>query len=216
MDDKILEAIALLSNSKSKKRESGAKRLRKLESPLVGQELLKTLEKEVLDTRTWSTQYHLILALGHSKYQPALSFLTGLANKEIERTILYMGLGDSIFRLSILSCSIESSLDLIHSFNNYNLTYGAYQALAMLRLVPEDISIKEIIRIGSDPKGAEIVQGYPNDKTGLRKWVASASAGWKDELKIDFLNDCEKIQDQHLIMAVDSARKGKYIKWSPY
>ncbi|MFT7037071.1 MAG: hypothetical protein ACJA2S_005613 [Cyclobacteriaceae bacterium] len=216
MDEKIKDAIELLNNSKSKKRESGAKRLRKLASPLAGQELLKTLENEVLDTRTWSTQYHLILALGHSNYQPALTFLTELAKKEIDATILYMGLGDSIFRLSILSSSIESSLDLIHSFNNYRLTYGAYQALAILRLVPEDISIKEIIRIGSDPKGAEIVKGHPNDKTGLRKWVASASAGWKDELKTDFLNECEEIKDQHLTMAVESARKGEYVKWSPY
>jgi hypothetical protein len=216
MDEKLKEAIELLNNSRSKKRESGAKRLRKLEALEAGQELLKTLENEVEDTRTWSTQYHLVLALGHSKYQPALPFLTELAKKEIDATILYMGLGDSIFRLSILSISIESSLDLIHSFNNYSITIGAYQALAMLRLVPEDTLIKEIIKIVSDPKGAEVVQGYPNDKTGLRKWVASASAGWKDELKTDFLDDCEEIQDQHLTMAVKSARKGKYLKWSPY
>ncbi len=216
MDDKIKEAIELLHHSTSKKRESGAKRLRKLASPLAGKELLKTLEKEVLDTRTWSTQYHLILALGHSKYQPALTNLTELAKREFDASVLYMALGDSILRLSILSSTIESALNLIHSYDNFRLTYGAYQAIAMLRLVPDEHSIKEMIRIGSDPKGAEIVRGYPNDKTGLRKWIASASAGWKDELKIDFLNDCDKIQDHHLNMAVESARIGKYVKWNPY
>lgn len=38
----------------------------------------------------------------------------------------------------------------------------------------------------------------------------------ENELKADFLNDCEKIKDEHLSMAVESARKGKYIKWNPY
>lgn len=216
MEEKVKEAIELLSNSKSKKRESGAKRLRKLESIDAGPALIQALEKEIQDKRTWSTQYHLILALGHSKFKEALPILLELAKQKYEATIIYMGLGDSIFRLSILSQSIKDTLNAIYSFDNFRITYGAFQALALLKLVPDDNVIKRIIEIGSDVKGAEIVQGYPNDKTGLRKWVASASAGWKEELKNEFLADCEKIKDQHLLIAVENSRKNKYVKWNPY
>jgi len=216
MEEKIKEAIALLSNSKSKKRESGAKRLRKLKSISAGPDLIQALEKELTDKRTWSTQYHLILAIGHSGYVDSLPKLIELAKREFEATILYMGLGDSIFRLSVISNSIKETLTKIYSFENFRITYGAFQALALLQLIPDDDVVKKIIEVGSDPRGAEIVKGYPNDETGLRKWVASASAGWKDELKNEFLSDCEKIKDQHLLMAVENSRKNKYVNWKPY
>ena len=45
MEDKIKEAIELLTNKSSKKRESGAKRLRKLDSKEAGSYLVKALEK---------------------------------------------------------------------------------------------------------------------------------------------------------------------------
>ena len=216
MKEKVKEAIELLSNSKSKKRESGAKKLRKLESLDAGPALIQALEKEIQDKRTWSTQYHLILAIGHSGFMEALQILMELAQQEFEATIIYMGLGDSIFRLSVLSKSNEETLNAIYSFDKFRRTYGAFRALALMKLLPKDNVIKRIIEIGSDPKGAEIVQGYPDDETGLRKWVASASAGWKAELKNEFLADCEKIKDQHLLMAVENSRKNKYVKWNPY
>ena len=216
LPEKLKEAIDLLHNSKSKKRESGAKRLRKLESIESGPFLLEALEKEMKDIRTWSTQYHLILALGHSKFEKALPYLKKIATEEFDATILYSSIGDSIFRLSIISETLEDTLKTIYSYDNFMITDGAFQALGQLKLIPSDEVIKEIIKICSDPKGAEIVQGSPNDQTGLRLWIVSASAGWKDELKIDFLNDCEKIKDQQLQLAVANAKKGKYIKWSPY
>lgn len=162
-----------------KKRESGAKRLRKLESIESGSFLLEALKKEMKDVRTWSTQYHLILALGHSKFEKALPCLKDIAFKEFDATILYIGLGDTMFRLSIISETIENTLKMIYSYNNFMITYGAFQALALLKVILSDKDIKEIIKVGSAPKGDEIAQGYPNDKAGLRKWIATASAGWK-------------------------------------
>ncbi|MGL1956834.1 MAG: hypothetical protein OCD00_05895 [Colwellia sp.] len=216
MSEKIQEGLELLKNPKSKKRESGAKKLRKLESIEAGEALLNTLKNELDDKRTWSTQYHLILAIGHSKYEPALTFLKELVQQDFEATIIYMALGDSIFRLSILSNSVETSLEEIHRLNDYRIFDGAYQALAMLKLIPDDKSIKQIISIAQDPKGTELVKTHPNDQVGLRKWVASASAGWKNELKDDFLIECDQLGDQHLLMAVEGSRKGKYVKWNPY
>ena len=55
-EEKLDEAIALLDLPRSKKPESGAKRLRKLADHRAGKALLAALEKEVLDPRTWSAQ----------------------------------------------------------------------------------------------------------------------------------------------------------------
>ncbi|MCC6700686.1 MAG: hypothetical protein IT221_04135 [Fluviicola sp.] len=216
MEEKVKEAIELLSNAKSVKRLSGAKRLLKLSNVEAGPSLLKALENEMKDSRTWSCQYQMILALGHSKFQKGLPYLLELAKKDYDATILFSGLGDSIFRLSILTDTVDNSLKLIYQYNNYMLTNGAFRALAMLRIIPEDNVVKEIISKGIDPNATEAIQGYPNDQRGLRLWVAAASAGWKDELKESFLNDCKRINDSQLSLAIENSLKGKYIKWSPY
>jgi HEAT repeat protein len=72
---RFAEAVELLSNPKALKRESGAKRLRKLGIPESGEVLFQALQKELKDKRTWSTQYHLLIALGVVKYEAALPFL---------------------------------------------------------------------------------------------------------------------------------------------
>ncbi len=216
MDKNLLEALELLKNSKSKKRESGAKRLRKLESINAGFELTQALEKEIKNPRTWSTQYHLILAIGHSKYQDALPLLTDLAKRDFDASILSIGLGDSIFRLSIISKSIAESLNDIYAFDKHKLTHGAFRALALLRLVPDELTIKEIIKRGLNPHAIEDVKEYPNDKRGLRLWVAAASSGWKKEHKSDFLKECKGIKDNLLALAVENSMKNEYVKWNPY
>ena len=47
LNDKLREAVELLKNTKSKKRESGAKRLRKLSNEEAGPYLLDALKKEM-------------------------------------------------------------------------------------------------------------------------------------------------------------------------
>ncbi|MBF6079047.1 hypothetical protein IU498_30935 [Nocardia beijingensis] len=58
------EALALLPGSLSARRRRGAKRLRALADPTTAARVRAVLEREVLDKRTWETQYQLIMALG--------------------------------------------------------------------------------------------------------------------------------------------------------
>ena len=215
-NNKLSEAIELLGNSKSKKRESGAKRLRKLADIEAGSALLAALKKEMKDKRTWACQYHMILALGFCSYEESLPYLLELGGEEFNATILYRGIGDAIFRLSLLDNTIESSIEKVCSFDNFKLMAGAFTALAMLQMIPNDQYIKKIIKLARDPRAAQEVRGHPRDNVGFRKWVATASAGWKDELKRDFLNECLEFDDQHLKLAANSALLGKYEKWLPY
>jgi hypothetical protein len=82
-----------------------------------------------------------------------------------------------------------------------------------LKIVPNDATIQSIIAVASQPEHVDHVRGYPGDKSGLRYWVAVASAGWKTELVNDFLAECLLISNTSLKHAAESALRRKYVKW---
>jgi hypothetical protein len=210
---KLAEAIELLNNSKSLKRESAAKRLRKMCIPESGEALLQALQKEVKDKRTWSTQYHLIAALGVVGYQEALPFLWDLTSRDLHAAILYLALGDAIFRLSLRKKPAAEVWEEVLQTHNSMFLNGALRAIALLKLVPNDATIQSIIAVASQPEHVDDVRGYPGDRSGLRYWVAVASAGWKTELVNDFLSECLLISNTSLKHAAESALRRKYVKW---
>ena len=79
---KIEDSIALLTHKRSPKRRSGAKKLRKLKNSKACSALFETLQKELNDSRTWETQYQMIMALGECGCKDALPFLKELVHRE--------------------------------------------------------------------------------------------------------------------------------------
>jgi hypothetical protein len=143
-------------------------------------------------------------------------FLWELARRETEHTTLYSGLGDAIVRVGRESdCDMTPVFETIKT-RRFQMIDGALRAMAMFRMVPMDTEIVELIRIAELPEAVEAVRGYPNDPTGLRKWVAAAAAGWPPELVRDFLERCSTTTDHGLKLAAEQSLKGKYVKWSPY
>lgn len=85
------------------------------------------------------------MALGECGYRRALPFLKDIAATKLEATMIYIGLGDAIVRLSR-----ESETDMVPVLKcarsgNDILADGAFRAMAMMRMVPEDRAIAEII-----------------------------------------------------------------------
>ncbi len=214
--DKFDEAIALLTHPRSAKRVSGAKRLRKLADDRAGPALLAALKKEIEDPRTWSAQFHMIYALGFCKYRPALAFLWDLAGRETENTTLYHGLGDAIVRIGRDSANDFTPVFETIATGRFELIDGALQAMALLRMIPRESEILELIRVAELPEAVEAVRGYPGDPCGLRKWVAAAAAGWPRDLVREFLERCLPSTNQGLRLAAEQSLKGKYVKWNPY
>ncbi|MEV6973227.1 hypothetical protein [Kitasatospora sp. NPDC093806] len=66
------KAVEQLGHRLSPKRRSAATRLRRLADPAAGPPLLEALEREVRDSRTWETQYQMVMALGMCGHRPAL------------------------------------------------------------------------------------------------------------------------------------------------
>jgi HEAT repeat protein len=215
--EQLDEAIDLLSHSQSKKRVSGAKRLRKLGDPAAGSALLAALRDELRDPRTWEPKYQMILALGFVGHTEAVQLLWEIAAMETGHTIIYSGLGDAIVRLSHQSPQDLTSVFEVMQSGNLSMIGGAFCAMAMLRLVANADEIPEIIRMAQNPDAEQQLQGTPKYKPGLRKWVAVAAAGWlHNELVLEFLNECEKYPVMGVDLAARDALDGKYGNWQPY
>lgn len=195
-----------LGDSRSSKRRAAAKKLRKLRATTAGPALLAALEREVRDPRTWETQYQMIMALGESGYREALPFLETLSRQSLEATMVYIGLGDAIVRLSQSGPSdLSPVLKRLRESQNPMLLDGAFRAMAMLRLVPESAEIIEIISF--------VTKLAPDD--GLRFWVAAAAPGWRGSHVNVFIEDCAQSSRPDLQEAASLARMGRYKQWKP-
>jgi hypothetical protein len=210
----LAEAVELLRNPKALKRESGAKRLRKLGLSEAGDAVFEALQQELKDKRTWSAKYHLIVTLGVLKHLPALPLLWELAAQEMEATILYLALGDALMRL-LLSDSVTpaEAWAAILRTQRPMLFDGALRAITLLKLVPDTETIRSILAVAEKPEFVEQVHGYPGDPSGIRYWAAVASAGWPQDLTREFLASCQYINHVGLRHAVELVQKRKYVKW---
>jgi len=199
------EIIAQLGDKKSPKRRSAAKKLRKLKDVEAGPSILAALEAELKDIRTWETQYQMIMAIGECGYKPALPFLNILAKQNFESTMVYIAIGDAIVRLSIENKRDATPIFKLISTGNDSLIDGALRAMAMLRMVPSESQIENII----DYVAAR------ESNLGVHIWVLAAAPGWSGSKLKEYLDYCSGSPQIELTSAVELARKNQYKKWSP-
>ncbi|MFM9448241.1 HEAT repeat domain-containing protein [Streptomyces acidiscabies] len=160
------EALVQLSDRASTKRRSAAKRLSKIANETAGPALLRALQQEIGDLRTWETQYEIIMALGACGYRPAIEFLAELAKEPTDATALYLALGDSIARLRSPQDGFTAPLEWCLDHGDPSLVDGALRAIASLRAVLDAGSIDRLLDF-LDPLD-------PHD--GLRYWAAVGAA----------------------------------------
>jgi len=201
----IPKLIEELSHRVSTKRRSIAKKLRILKRKEAGPALLIALKNEINDKRTWETQYQIIMALSESGYTESLDFLLKLSEQEFEATMIYIAIGDAISRLTYLKYgSIKRVIFLLNSKKNTPfLIDGLIRAIAILRLVPPEEEIEQIVSYGNSL--------YASDNS--RAWIASAAAGWKGKKVEEFLNQCVLLGNPNTKKAAEAALNKKYLKW---
>jgi hypothetical protein len=198
-------AIDLLGDKRSPKRRSGAKKLRELGDTSAGAALFAALRAELRDPRTWETQYQMIMALGACRYRRALPVLRKLARTRFEATMVYVAIGDAIVRLA--RKHENDAFPVIDCANSGNdmLANGAFQAMAMLRMMPNEAAIARVIGLVS-ARSAE---------DPLRFCVVAAAAGWKGAKVEAFLLECGSSLRKDIRDAATEALQGKYGKWRP-
>ena len=210
MDTATLALTEQLSDSKSAKRRSAAKKIRKSGDPDAGAALLTALQKELEDQRTWETQYQMIMALGHCLHTDAIELLDALSDEE-RVEMVQIAIGDALFRLSGgASGDLRRLVDFIDR-GNPELIHGAFQAMAMERVIPtDDEQAHRIVDYGCSLKLGQ------NDWAVI--WLLRAIPGWQNSLVEPLLSHWSQVDfqaQQQIHGAVELGQKQKYYKWSP-
>lgn len=205
----VEENIDLLSHAISKNRRAAAKRLRKLGDPIAGPALLVALQKELKDDRTRETQYQMIMAIGHCDYKRALSYIESLIPRSYGGMV-DVAIGDTMVRLSRqYEGDAQAAVALIKS-GRHSLIEGAMQAVAMLRMIPPDETIQQLVSHGLS------LQLGDDDWSVI--WLLRAAPGWPAHIVQPLLDKWGAIpflKQQQIHGAVELARQRKYYKWSP-
>jgi len=197
--------IGQLTHSRSPKRKAAAKRLRKRADIAAGPALLAALRKEVEDSRTWETQYQMVMAIGECEYREALPFLKEFAATPLDATMIYTGVGDALVRLQIQSLNDgDPIIDAIESGNRM-LINGAFRAMAMLKMVPSTNSIEKML---------QFVSKNPYEHDG-RFWLLAAAPGWTGDKVAKFVAKCSCASRRDIREAAKLALGGTYGKWNP-
>ncbi|MFD9722604.1 HEAT repeat domain-containing protein [Streptomyces sp. NPDC059072] len=200
------EAVVQLDDRSSAKRRAAAKRLRKLAVAATGPSLLRALQREVLDVRTWETQYQMVMALGACDHRPAVPFLSELAQRPPEATGVYAALGDSIVRLRGADEGVSDPVRWCLDSGTPILADGALRAVAMLRAVPDPETVDYVLDF--------LAPLHSHD--GLRFWAAAAAAGWPGERVRAFLEGCVAGPRTDVADAAATSLEGKYQTYRPF
>ncbi|MEU9748737.1 HEAT repeat domain-containing protein [Streptomyces niveus] len=140
-----VDAIRQLQDRSSAKRRSAAKQLRKLGDPNAGPALLEALKNEVRDSRTWETQYQMTMALGTCGSPSDLPYLRDLVLQRETLHAVHTAGGDAIVRLSHMEHSHAEAIRWCLTTGNETLVGGALQAVAMLRLAPDQETVTDVL-----------------------------------------------------------------------
>lgn len=198
------EAMEQLEDASSVRRRAAAKRLRRLQDPIAGPALLLALRREVEKSRTWETQYQMIMALGMCGYRPALPFFKNLAvSRGLDAASTYTALGDAIVRLGRSFDDDASPVFWCLELNHDALMDGALRAMAMLRMVPNDDAVDGIISFAKQR----------TSRDALRFWPAVAAAGWPREVVCEFLMQCADGGREDIMEAAKASLAGEYRKY---
>lgn len=198
------ELLDLLRSSSSAARRKAAKRLRKAGDRGAGPELFDALSAEVLDPRTWETQYHMIMAIGSCGYVAAAPLLEQLAWEEAEDTMVGTALGDTLVVLETHGSDSLTVFDRLFDAVAPGVQDGMVRALARLRAVPEEDLVDRLVTFGlaltlNDPR---------------RYWLAVAAAGWEHPKRERFLHECTESEVDGLPAAAQSSLRGRYVRMS--
>lgn len=204
-DTELQAAVELLGHARAAKRQSGAKRLRRLRRPAAGPALLAALQHEIAESGSWEAQYQMVMALAESGYTDALPYLESLCSRPFKATMVYTAIGDAIVRLGRSAPEDAGPVLRLMESGNERLIDGAFRAVAMLRLRLNPSAVDRIVTFAAGLPAAD----------GLRFWVAAAAPGWAGPAVTAFLNECARGPREDVRTAAVAALKGEYRKWSP-
>lgn len=197
-----------LHDSKSTKRRSAAKKIGKFKLYVLGDALYNAYMEERNDTRTWETQYEMILALGHIDYKKALPEIEEIVSMRNNNGAAEINAAVRTFvRLKRKSLNdIKPVLDLLKS-DNPNIINGAVSVLTFDDMIPTDKDIRRIIAV-FDSKFKDDVFSMKGT-TDPRSYLISAMSKWNKSICEPYIKRFIDSSDLQIKKDAESALKGK-------
>ncbi|MFI7561991.1 HEAT repeat domain-containing protein [[Kitasatospora] papulosa] len=202
----VVEEIRRLQDPSSARRRSAAKRLERLSDPSAGPALLRALRNEVLDPRTWETQYRMTMALGTCGSPSDLPHLRTLVVRPDTLHAVRTAGGDAVLRLSRMEESHAEAIRWCLDTGDEVLVGGALQAVAMLRLALDEETVTDVLDF--------VEARSPQD--GIYFWPAVAAAGWSGQRVHAFLTSCVSGPRSDVAEAATSSLAGSYGTYRPF
>lgn len=206
-EDRKNSALQQLQHAKSDKRRSAAKTLLKLKDPAAGPGLLEALRRELLDPRTWETQYYMIMAIGVCGHREAFPLMQELAATEIRHSAVYLAVGDALARLA--GAALDQTLSEVMQSKKLLLVEGAFRAVSEAALKPRPEIVENMVTY---------VRSLPlTDERGVwpRIWLAESSTVLDSPAVRGLLEELKDTDIDKLKMAIEAAAKGKRVNFGP-
>jgi 3'-phosphoadenosine 5'-phosphosulfate sulfotransferase len=195
----LQELIIQLKSSKSTKRRSAAKKLRKIGNEQSCLYLLNALKKEVQNRRAWETQYHMVMAIGQSGCPRQVDELYSLLNLIDLEPMVRVAFADSITRIE------GTSNFLLKAFKqkDIDLVSGALRAMTFEQIkLPIDLA-DDLLNFTLE---------FENNLTYF--WLAAAAPGCSATKLNKYLKKWSTSDDKDISKAAKASLDNKYLIWS--
>lgn len=191
-----------LLGSSTVKRRKAAIEIRNKNIDGFDMELLEALKIEY-GKKHWNTEIELIETLGFKGNKEAEFFIK---ENYIDKGFFLENSTKAYIRLNRSDDSdVANVIHFLKDNNDYNVYNGILDSLGYDKIVPSIQNQSKIIELCWDA-GKDRPKGCTDPRYGL----AAASAGWKSEKVICFLNHCLNSDDVPLIYVSKNSLNGKY------
>ncbi|CAM5388602.1 HEAT repeat domain-containing protein [Streptomyces hirsutus] len=145
------------------------------------------------------------MALGTCGSPSDLPYLRDLVLQRETLHAVHTAGGDAIIRLSYMEHSPTEAIRWCLSTSNETLVGGALQAVAMIRLVPDQETVTYVLDFIEDR----------SPHNGLYFWPAVAAAGWTGQRVHYFLTSCASSPRSDVVEAATTSLAGNYGNYRP-
>jgi hypothetical protein len=186
----IEEVKSKLQSTKSPERRRAAKEIRKARLFELANALYQKYLEEKKDKRTWETQVEMIKAIGILDYKHGLNQVEAIVYANKPHDMITITAATTFVQLKRKSINDGQPVLELLNFGSVSVIHGALLALAIDKMMPDDETIQEILKICRDVNKHEDRIGHEFGLMDARQYLAIACANWNPQLTSDFLNHC--------------------------
>lgn len=201
------DLITLLSSGKKSNIKKATNFLMKNDIDNEENIIVNSFSKYFNQKAFWESNVEILKIIELKKFHTALKLINDIVKQNIEYDLVTIYSAKVFGILNSQSIEDVSPVKELMIQCNYSVGYGILDYLGYYKIIPKEKEQEEILKHFWNFSQNRAI-GYVDARYGL----AAACAGWKNNLVIDFLNNCIKTGDEPLKYVATNSLKGKYVK----